>query len=239
MMNRLGKLIAPYRASLQRVGFCAGLLALSLAATRLATAEPSKPRVASRQYIDRLKQLGIAMHNFHEVNKHFPPAVFRDKEGKALLSWRVHILPFLEENDLYHEFHLNEPWDSEHNKKLIEKIPAAFAAADKKLRSQGTTTIVVPVGKQTIFGSREGTAIKDVTDGLSSTVLILDVPDSKAVVWTKPDDLAIDGVELKKALFGGNDEVIWYVAGDASPQRLYSNNSEADLRAACTGNAND
>ena len=63
------------------------------------------------QAMNNLKQLGLAMHNYHDVNGHFPARASQDKQGKPLLSWRVHLLPFVEQGQLYREFHLDEPWD--------------------------------------------------------------------------------------------------------------------------------
>ena len=73
-----------------------------------------------------MKQIVLAMWNYEDLKKHLPPVAIRDKNGKALLSWRVAILPQLEQGALYNEFHLDEPWDSEHNKALVAKMPAVL-----------------------------------------------------------------------------------------------------------------
>src|SRR5262249_30142494 len=75
---------------------------------------------------NNLKQIGLAMHNYHDVNGAFPPAAVCDKTGKPMLSWRVLILPYIEQDALYKEFKLDEPWDSEHNKKLLAKMPKVY-----------------------------------------------------------------------------------------------------------------
>ncbi len=72
--------------------------------------------------INNLKQIGLAMHNYHDTHRSFPTVANFDKAGKPLLSWRVQLLLFLDQAELYKEFHLDEPWDSEHNKKLIAKM---------------------------------------------------------------------------------------------------------------------
>src|SRR5205814_6093315 len=79
---------------------------------------PEGPPAERMRSANNLKQLMLAMHNYHDVYGRFP-ADIRDKDGKPLLSWRVHILPFIEQVNLYKQFRLDEPWDSEHNKKLI------------------------------------------------------------------------------------------------------------------------
>ncbi len=146
------------------------------------------------QCVNNLKMIGLAMHNFHSANDTFPPAFSHDNAGKPLLSWRVLILPYLDQEALYKEFKQDEPWDGPHNKELIAKMPAVYAcpSASSKLAASGKTTYVVPRGEKTIFPGAEGISIKAITDGTSNTIFVVDVPDDKAVVWTKPDDWEID-----------------------------------------------
>ena len=99
---------------------------------------------------NNLKQIALAMHNYHDVHTHFPPQAIRSKEGKPLLSWRVAILPYLEAGNLYEQFHLDEPWDSEHNKALIAKMPATYAspALSEALKAKGMTTYIAPLSRK-------------------------------------------------------------------------------------------
>ena len=87
---------------------------------------PIRGNAARTQCVNNLKQIGLAMHNYHATHKTFPPAFTVDKDGKPLLSWRVLILPYLEQDALYKEFHLDEPWDSPHNRTLIERMPPTY-----------------------------------------------------------------------------------------------------------------
>src|SRR5882724_3710147 len=105
------------------------------------------------------------MHNFHSTNSRFPADV-RGKGGKPLLSWRVQILPFLEQQALFTEFHLDEPWDSPHNKALLERMPATFAVPSTPA-DPGMTFYRGFSGKQTIFDptAPKGVAIQGITDG--------------------------------------------------------------------------
>ena len=129
------------------------------------------------------------MHIYHDTNSVFPPAASLSKDGKALLSWRVHILPFIEQGELYKEFELDAPWDSEHNKKLIAKMPAIFRTPGAKERA-GFTSYLGIAGKDAMFtGEAKGLAIKDVADGTSNTIWVVEVADDQAVEWTKPADL--------------------------------------------------
>jgi hypothetical protein len=139
------------------------------------------------QSSNNLKQIALAMHNYHDTYRHFPARATTNKEGKPLLSWRVQLLPFLEQAELYKQFHLDEPWDSEHNKKLIAQMPAVYRSPGSEAEP-GKANYVVPVGKGTIFGGKEGVKFAQITDGTSNTVMAIEVDDKHAVIWTKPDD---------------------------------------------------
>ncbi|MBN2292174.1 MAG: DUF1559 domain-containing protein, partial [Pirellulales bacterium] len=140
-----------------------------------------------KQSMNSLKQIALAMHNHHYQHRHFPARASFDKNGKPLLSWRVHILPFINEADLYKQFRLDEPWDSEHNKKLIAKMPAIYAGSGSQIQ-EGKTNYLVPVGKGTIFDNQIGTRLKDIVDGSSHTIMIVESDPERSVVWTKPED---------------------------------------------------
>jgi hypothetical protein len=147
--------------------------------------------------LQRFRELAIALLNHEGATKLLPAAAIRDKDGKPLLSWRVKILPFLGDSGgrLYKEFHLDEPWDSLHNRTLIEKMPEVYADPDPKLNElsrAGKTTYQVPVAPETIFYSSEGTTIRDITDGTSRTIAIVEVSPARAVEWTKPDDWEVN-----------------------------------------------
>ena len=83
-----------------------------------------------------MKQLAMAFHTFADANGSFPAAYTADKDGKKLLSWRVAVLPYLGEKELFEEFHQDEPWDSEHNQKLIERMPEVFKNPTARSRGQ-------------------------------------------------------------------------------------------------------
>jgi hypothetical protein len=136
---------------------------------------------------NNLHQIMIAMHNYHATYGTLPPAYNVDKDGKPLLSWRVHILPFIEQENLYKEFHLDEPWDSPHNKKLIEKMPKAYRSPASNA-PPGKTNYLTVRGKDTAFPGDKGVKLSEITDGTSNTIAVVEASDKRAVVWTKPDD---------------------------------------------------
>ena len=132
-----------------------------------------------------LKQIGLAMHNFHEVNNSFP-SNDRGSTDAVGLSWRVHILPYLDAAPLYNEFHMDEPWDSEHNKALISRMPKTYGAS-----AEGKTSIHVFVGEGTPFGGKPF-SLSEVTDGTSNTILCVRAGEDTADIWTKPGGLTFD-----------------------------------------------
>jgi uncharacterized protein (TIGR03067 family) len=176
---------------------------------------------------NNLKIIGVAMHNYLDSNRgSFPPAAIYSKDGKPLLSWRVAILPYLEQGQLYKEFKLDEPWDSPHNRKLLEKMPKVYApvAGDAK---EYWTFYRVFTGPGTIFEGTKGTRITAITDGTSNTILVVEA--GEAVPWTKPDELPYDASKpLPKlggmfkdgfnALFA--DAAVRFIRAKADPQIL-------------------
>ncbi|HEV3236064.1 MAG TPA: DUF1559 domain-containing protein, partial [Gemmataceae bacterium] len=151
---------------------------------------------------NQLTQIALAFHMYHDAMGSFPGVANYDKDGKPLLSWRVHILPYIEEENLYKEFHLDEPWDSEHNKKLIARMPAVYARPDvKQKEADGKTPFLLPVGKDALFhvGPNQKVNLARIPDGSSNTILLVEADDDHAVTWTQPQDLTVD---LKKPRVG-------------------------------------
>jgi hypothetical protein len=124
-----------------------------------------------------------------------PPAALVDEKGKPLLSWRVAILPYLGERNLYNQFKLEEPWDSEHNKKLLAQMPAAYGA-------EGTDTYYqVFTGLSTVFEEGKTIKFEDIGHGPERTALIAEA--AKPVPWTKPADLVYNPAKPLPKLGGG------------------------------------
>jgi hypothetical protein len=171
-----------------------------LLALLVPAAEKVRESARTAVLMNNLKQIGLAFHNYHDQNGSLPAHASFDRQGKPLLSWRVHLLPYLGQEGLYKEFKLDEAWDSPHNRKLIAKMPKVYAStSDQKLAAEGRTAYVVATGPMTPFADGKGMAFTKVTDGLANTILVLDADDEHAVIWTKPEDLRVD---LKTPLRG-------------------------------------
>ncbi len=153
------------------------------------------------QCTNNLKQIGLAMHNYHDANGGFPRPAITDKDGKPLLSWRVAILPYIEEAGLYNKFKLDEPWDSPHNKALIKEMPRTYVCPSRPAAAPGLTTYQVFAGPGALFEPGKSIGIADITDGTSFTIMLVEA--AKPVPWTKPDDLEFDPAAAADAsLFG-------------------------------------
>jgi hypothetical protein len=195
-------------------------------------------KAAQQRSIKNLQELMMALWNYHEINDHFPPALIYDKSGKPLLSWRVLLLPYLDQDDLFAQFHLNEPWDSPHNKPLLAKMPRRYAPPlPGKTKEKYATFYQVFVGDGTIFEGREGMSVADITDGTSCTIAIAEA--AYAVPWTKPADLPYDAKKPLPKLGGLFDGGFHASLADGSARFVSSKVTERTLRAAITRNSGD
>ncbi len=210
-----------------------GPIAVALLLPAVQSARESARRM---QGANNLKQQLLAMHNFHDVYNGFPAAYSTNKDGKPLLSWRVQILPFIEQKPLYDEFHHDEPWDSEHNKKLLAKMPQVFRSPNSTARP-GMTTYLGVGGKQGVLAAppdakddapNNGARMADITDGTSNTIMIVEASDAVAVEWTKPVEWVPDEKDPLKGLKDARPNGFNAALADGSV-RFISNNIDLEM----------
>ena len=191
---------------------------------------------------NNMKQIVQAMLNYADANqgKMATPAAIAKKDGKPLLSWRVAILPYIEQGALYKEFHLDEPWDSDHNKKLIEKMPKVFRTPGSKA-GDGKTTYLLPVGKGAAFENASAKVLFPAafTDGTSNTVLLIDAADDQGTIWTKPDDLKYDSKDPLKGLAVRNGRECLVSFADMAVHAISKSANPDTLRAVFTPAGNE
>lgn len=154
-------------------------------------------REAARRSVGRnnLKQILLALYNYHDVHKHFPPAVVMGPDGKTPHSWRVAILPYLDQQALYDEYHMDEPWDSKHNMKIAKTMVPVFHNPNDDGAVTNSSYFVL-VGKDTAFGNKGGLGFRKVTDGTSNTIAVVEA--KRDIPWTKPEDIPYDGKKIPK-----------------------------------------
>ena len=233
---------------------CVGFLMILPVALLLPAVQKVRTAAARMQDANNLMQLGLAMHNYDSTYGTMPQAAaYQDPNGKPLLSWRVALLPYVEQDSLYKRFRLDEPWDSPNNKALLPLMPKLYGRpgdkpGDANLVS-GMTYYQVFVGPGSAFEPRKldfprpagsampGWTFSGFTDGISNTILI--ATSATAVPWTKPDDMPFDPTGPLPRLGG-------YVNGrtnvgfaDGSVKPLPEDVPDATLRALITRNGGE
>jgi hypothetical protein len=186
-----------------------------------------------------LKTVAVAMLNYHNRNGTLPPAAIYSKEGQPLLSWRVLVLPDFGKADLYQQFHLGEPWDSPHNKKLLATMPNQYAPFDGNAPPQPYTTFYqVFVGRETAFTGLQGLRLPaDFPDAISTTFLVVEA--GEAVPWTKPADLTYASDQPLPRLGGISKDRFRVALADCSLRTLPQETPEETIRAAITRNGGE
>lgn len=177
---------------------------------------------------ENLQKMGDAMAKYEETHGHLPSyAIFDKHSAKPLLSWRVTILPHLGEDELFSQFHLNEPWDSQHNKQLIMKMPVCYQSpwSSNAAKSEGLCHYQVFVGNEKdsfhpIFldDPKHLPRTSEIPDGSANTILLAEA--LEPVPWTKPADLFFDSTKpVPKIYFESLKEtaVLWMANGNAMP----------------------
>jgi prepilin-type processing-associated H-X9-DG protein len=195
-----------------------------------------------------LKQIGLAVHNYHEKFGCFPPAFIADENGRPVHSWRVLILPFLDQAPLYNKYRFDEPWDGPNNSKLANAIlPIYNCPSDDHggtSNSSTATDYVAIVGGETAWPESGSAAIADIRDGTSNTLLVVEVANS-GIHWMEPRDLHVvqmaptvnakSGQGISSRHTGGANGLI----ADGSVRFIPDSRSATELRAWLTAHAGD
>jgi prepilin-type processing-associated H-X9-DG protein len=187
------------------VGLVSGVVAVFFIGIMVALLLPAvqAAREAARRMTctNDLKQIALAMHNYHQVYHCFPPAYIPDKNGKPMHSWRVLLLPYMEEDSLYKEYRFDEPWDGPHNKMLLHRMPKAYQCPT--LGNEGTmTSYAMIVGPHAVSGGPKSCSLKDIKDGVSNTLLVVEAANA-GINWMEPRDL--DAEKMTYRVICGGD----------------------------------
>ncbi len=192
---------------------------------------------ARTQSTNNLKQMALAMHSYAEVERHFPTAAICSPNGKPLLSWRVAILPYIEQQILYQMFRLDEPWDGPNNRQLLAAMPKIYRLPGDTDLPPDHTVYRVFEGPGAAFEGRRGFRLLDFTDGTSNTLLIVEA--DQAVPWTKPDELPFNPNQPVPPIKGHWSGGFLAVTADGAVRMIDRKLSEPTLRAAITRNGGE
>ena len=234
-------------------GIVTGALSLLCLPVMIGLLLPAVQRVreaaARLQSTNNLKQIVLAMHSYQDAMGTFPPAATCDANGKPLLSWRVAILPYIEQASLYNQFKLDEPWDGPNNSKLLSSMPKIYLMPGDTTAPPGYTYYRVFVGHGAAFdpprpakgpnefGLSGGVRITDFPDGKANTILVVEA--GQAVPWTKPDELDYDPNGPLPPLGGHFSGVFTAALADGAVKQIPMDTNPQTIRAAITRNGGE
>jgi hypothetical protein len=146
---------------------------------------------------NNLKQIGLALHNYHDRHKCFPPAVIADEAGNPRYSWRVAILPYLQQDALFASYDSDFAWDDPVNNLVRMTSVPDYLCPSSPPAFPNETNYVMITGKGTIGGlPNESTRMADVIDGTSNTIAVVEIVGA-GIEWSEPRDLTIEELSMR------------------------------------------
>ncbi|MEZ6043381.1 MAG: DUF1559 domain-containing protein [Planctomycetaceae bacterium] len=241
--------VATSKPKLQLVEWAAaGVLVVILAALWMNSVGSARSPGLRKNCRNQMKQIVIALHNYHDDFGRFPPAVVYDSYGRAAHSWRVLLLPYMDSGEIYHRYRFDEPWNGPNNRLLSDFIPDVYQCPAYKERFSAIpsvhpvvdrlTNYVLICGPDCLFDGDRAPQISSVTDGTASTIMLADVQD-RAVHWMEPRDITPSELltELRSTHSGrgeGHNRGMSVGFVDGSVRTILHDTPEAELEALTT-----
>lgn len=200
-----------------------------LAALLLPAVQAARNSVTTSVCTNNMKQIGLALHNYHDTYGSLPPAYIADETGQPMHSWRVLLLPFLGEQTLYEQYDFDEPWDSPNNISLSFMIPAVYQCPESQGMADETTYMAVN-GPGFIFDGEASRTFAEISDGTSNTIMVVET-DVVPVHWMSPDD--VDWNAAGTDVTSSHSQELHVLLADGSVQ-LINHLSDQELEAALT-----
>ncbi len=211
-----------------------------LIALLLPAVQAARDAARRNSSMNNLKQTALAIHNYVDSNHHLPAAATRDDAGNPLWSWRVAILPYLDETPLFDAFAKDEPWNGPANQPLVAREPSVYVSPGANNRMPGETHVLAIVDREAAFTPEGPIGFEDIKDGAANTLLAVELQDS-GVMWSEPRDLSIDEfiAAMKRQPGEPGPRPIYHagvcaVFADGSTRLLAPDLHEAVLRSLCT-----
>ena len=178
-------------------GILVAIMVLAVTIKHIAPTLRSIQRQARHAQCDNnLRQIGTAMHAYHADYGCFPPAYIPDPDGKPMHSWRVLLLPYMDEQNLYGQYDFSQSWDSSVNMALVTAMPQVYGCPYDRDTELGETSYQLIVGPGTLFENEKSMKIDGITGNPSETILVIEVARS-TVPWLKPSDLDCDKISFQ------------------------------------------
>ncbi|WP_153559061.1 DUF1559 domain-containing protein [Roseimaritima sediminicola] len=227
--------VPPQKSSTGKVLLIVGLVSIPillvctgiLLALLLPAVQAAREAARRMQCSNNLKQIGLAMHNYHDTYGSLPPAYTVDENGQRLHSWRTLILPFMGQQTLYNSIDLSKPWNDPVNQGAADSLNPAYTCPSSTA-GESTTTYVAVVDPSAVFQGDQTTQFQDITDGMSNTLMVVEVSGANAVPWMSPQDidlntyLSLTAGGMSNHPGGGNtlfaDASVQFIASTIDPQ---------------------
>jgi beta-lactamase regulating signal transducer with metallopeptidase domain len=190
----------------------------------------AREQADEQAHVTKLGRLVEAFNIYHAKHGHYPPAAVVGPDGKTLHSWRVELLPYLGEQKLFDEYKLDEPWDSEHNKPLVERIPSIYSTS--VWTEKGKTDYFVVTGKGTLFDADAPTRRESISDAAGETILVLQ--SFQRVPWTQPVDIETAADHKAVRPFRGHGKGFYAAFADGTVKFVSKETDAASVRAMFT-----
>ena len=192
---------------------------------------------AAAQNNGNLRQIGVALHNYHDVHGSFPPAYLADGDGRRSTSGRALILPYVDSQSIANQYDTSSPWNAKVNRPLVNMGPSVFRSDFGEPNSAVETSFVLITGPGTAFEGDKAVKVADMPNGISNVAIAVEVR-SSGVMWSEPRDLPIDelGDLLQSGKLLGQNGMVSVLMADGSVREIHINQASAQLRAmAMTG----
>ncbi len=170
---------------------CIGLFVVCggvLGALLLPAVQQAREAARRTQCKNNLKQIGLALHNYNDVFSVFPAAHLNDQQGEPRLSWRVSILPFVDQAPLYNRYDFNVAWDSPANSVLLNPMPRVYACPSHPAVAGSISNYATITGDHTVLGDGKCVSISEIRDGTSNTLMVVEACQLN-FPWMKPEDI--------------------------------------------------
>lgn len=178
---------------MQILGVGSILLVLAAVLLPAVTRGPAIGAARQTQCKINLRQIRLALDLYRDEYDALPPAYTTDANGQRLHSWRTLILPFMEHAALYKQLDLSRPWNDPVNFALLLKMPEVYRCPSGNL-SDGDTTYLGAVGEDFCFHPTNPRSFKELSDGLSQTLMVFEVAPDNAVPWMSPQDADLESI---------------------------------------------
>jgi hypothetical protein len=145
---------------------------------------------------NHIRQVTLALQSYEYKHGHFPPAYIADKDGRPMHSWRVLILPYMDHDDIYQQYRMDEPWDGPNNRKLWRVRIPEYECPEQNDNGNPTTSYVAVAGPETVWHGTKPVSIEEISDDRTNTIMVVEMANS-GIRWMEPRDLDFSTLQLK------------------------------------------